>query len=131
MSAKTGFQAWSYTLGLGSFMLATSVKPLRNLLAKHVLPKPGEGPSEKEQLEGMFDMRFYTQLNNGDNVVVKVEGDRDPGYGSTAKMLCQAALCLANDVPSVKGGFWTPASALGEQLISRLSAHAGVTVSEI
>lgn len=131
MSAKTGFQAWSFTLGLGSFMLATSVTPLRNLLAKHVLPKPGEGPSEKEQLEGMFDMRFYTQLTNGDNLIIKVEGDRDPGYGSTAKMLCQAALCLANDVPALEGGFWTPASALGDQLISRLSAHAGVNVSEV
>ncbi|MFT6269304.1 MAG: short subunit dehydrogenase-like uncharacterized protein [Alphaproteobacteria bacterium] len=131
MSAKTGLQAWIFTLGLGCFMIAASVSPLRNLLAKYVLPKPGEGPSQEEQLNGMFDMRFYAQLSNGENLVVKVEGDRDPGYGSTAKMLSQAALCLANDVPNVAGGFWTPASALSEHLINRLDAHAGVTVTEL
>lgn len=131
MSAKTGFQAWTFTLGLGAFMVGASVTPLRNLMAKYILPKPGEGPSEKQQQEGMFDMRFYTELANGDMFVVKVEGDKDPGYGSTAKMLCQTALCLANDVPDIGGGFWTPASALGDHLIGRLDAHAGVSVSKL
>lgn len=131
MSSKTGFQAWTFTLGLGSFVLAASISPLRNLLANYVLPKPGEGPSPEEQLSGMFDMRFYTRLADGNNLVVKVEGDRDPGYGSTAKMLSQAAICLAKDVPELEGGFWTPASALNEYLIGRLAAHAGVTVSII
>lgn len=131
MSAKTGFQAWTFTLGLGSFMAATSITPLRNLLAKYVLAKPGEGPSEQEQLNGMFDMRFYAQLANGIDLAVKVEGDRDPGYGSTAKMLSQAALCLANDVTDLPGGFWTPAAALNEHLIKRLADHAGVTLTEL
>lgn len=131
MSAKTGFQAWSFTLGLGSFMLAASIGPIRNLLAKHVLAKPGEGPSPEEQLNGMYDMRFYASLNNGENLVMKVEGDRDPGYGSTAKMLSQAALCLAKDVPELEGGFWTPASALNTHLISRLDKHAGVKISQV
>ena len=131
MSAKTGFQAWSFTLGLGSFMLAASVTPLRNLLATHVLPKPGEGPSPEEQLTGMFDMRFYASLSNGQSITVKVEGDRDPGYGSTAKMLSQVALCLAKDIPDIKGGFWTPAAALNESLIDRLANHAGVDVKQL
>jgi short subunit dehydrogenase-like uncharacterized protein len=131
MSAKTGFQAWTFTIGLGGFMLAASVSPVRNLMAKHVLAKPGEGPSEDEQLNGMFDMRFYSQLANGEELVIKVEGDRDPGYGSTAKMLSQAALCLANDVPDVAGGFWTPASALNDHLIKRLKEHAGVSVTQL
>lgn len=131
MSGKTGFQAWSFTLGLGSFVMAASISPIRNLLAKYVLPKPGEGPSPEEQLTGMFDLRFYTHLENGEELVVKVEGDRDPGYGSTAKMLAQAAICLAKDVPELAGGFWTPASAMKEHLITRLSDHAGVTVTEM
>lgn len=128
MTAKTGFQAWSFTLGLGAFMLAASFSPLRNLLAKYVLTKPGEGPSPEEQLKGMFDMRFYANLENGEQRVVKVEGDRDPGYGSTAKMLAQSVLCLSKDVPDLPGGFWTPASALNEPLIERLAKHAGVTI---
>ena len=129
MSAKKGLQAWGITLGLGAFMVGASIKPIRNILAKHVLPKPGEGPSKEEQLAGMFDMRFYTTLDNGERAVVQVKGDRDPGYGSTAKMLTQAAVCLAKDIPDVAGGFWTPAAALNDALIQRLALHAGVTVT--
>lgn len=129
MSAKKGIQAWGMTLGLGAFMLGASFKPIRNLLAKHVLPKPGEGPSKAEQLNGSFDMRFYSTLDNGSKVVAQVTGDRDPGYGSTAKMLTQAALCLSKDVPDLAGGFWTPAAALNQPLMDRLAQHAGVNVT--
>ncbi len=56
-------------------------------------------------------------------------GDRDPGYGSTAKMLGQAGACLALDLADSgrKGGFWTPATMFGERLVERLVAHAGIT----
>ena len=54
-------------------------------------------------------------------------GDRDPGYGSTAKMLGEAAACLAQDLDdSLPGGFWTPATAMGDALRERLQAHAGL-----
>lgn len=131
MSAKTASQAWTFTMGLGAFMFGASISPIRSLLESFVLPKPGEGPSPEEQLNGMFDMRFYADLSDGQQLVIKVEGDRDPGYGSTAKMLAQSALCLAKDVPDLAGGFWTPASALNEALIPRLQNHAGVSISEI
>jgi len=64
---------------------------------------------------------------------VKVTGDRDPGYGSTAKMLGQAGACLAQDFPGSgrKGGFWTPATMFGDKLIERLVAHAGLTFEVI
>jgi short subunit dehydrogenase-like uncharacterized protein len=128
MTAKGRFQAWTVTLGLGAFMLAANIPPLRKFLAKYILPKPGEGPSREQQLNGMFDMRFYAKLSNGEQRVVKVEGDQDPGYGSTGKMLAQAVLCLSKDIPDVAGGFWTPASALNDPLIDRLAKHAGVSV---
>ena len=131
MTAKTGFQAWTFTMGLGSFMIAASFDPLQKLLANTVLPKPGEGPSLKEQEEGMFDMRFYATTENGRNIITQVTGDRDPGYGSTAKMLAQAAICLAKDIPNLAGGFWTPASALNTHLIKRLQDHAGVVIQQI
>ena len=55
-------------------------------------------------------------------------GDRDPGYGSTAKMLAQSAVCLAQDIPDATvGGFWTPATVLGDKLVERLREHAGLT----
>jgi saccharopine dehydrogenase (NAD+, L-glutamate forming) len=57
----------------------------------------------------------------------RVTGDMDPGYGSTSKMLGQAALCLAEGGAKVGGGFFTPAAAMGDALIERLEKHAGGT----
>jgi short subunit dehydrogenase-like uncharacterized protein len=115
--------------GLGAFMLAGSVGPLRAALEKFVLPAPGEGPSPEQQRAGGFDLRFHGRCDNGHVIRARVTGDRDPGYGSTAKMLGQAAVCLAQDIPRARvgGGFWTPATAFGDKLIARLEAHSGVT----
>lgn len=114
--------------GLNALMVGLAVPPVRWLLETAVLPKPGQGPSEKVQLEGKFDIVFHGSTANGQTISCRVTGDRDPGYGSTAKMLSQAAACLARDVPDdVPGGFWTPATILGDRLIARLQAHAGLT----
>ena len=60
--------------------------------------------------------------------LTKVTGDRDPGYGSTAKMLTESALAFLDvDRDQVSGGFWTPATAFGDLLIERLTEHAGLT----
>jgi short subunit dehydrogenase-like uncharacterized protein len=131
MSARTATTAWSTTLGLGAFVAAASIGPMRNLLAKYVLPKPGEGPTQEQQETGMFDLRFYATLHDGTQQVVQVTGDKDPGYGSTAKMLSQAALCLAKDTEGLSGGMWTPAAAMGDALMKRLSDYAGVEVKEM
>ena len=66
----------------------------------------------------------------GEKLQVKVYGDRDPGYGSTSKMLGEAAACLALDLPKGQpgGGFLTPATCYGDKLVDRLRAHAGVTI---
>ena len=110
------------------FNLATAISPIRWLLERFVLAKPGEGPSPEEQLNGEFDLRFRGQTEQGEVVKVKVTGDRDPGYGSTAKMISQAAMCLAFDIDQqTPGGFWTPATLLGDTLIERLQTHAGLT----
>ena len=58
-------------------------------------------------------------------------GDRDPGYGSTCKILGEAAVCLALDIAKddKAGGFWTPASLMGDPLIARLEQYAGLSFS--
>jgi short subunit dehydrogenase-like uncharacterized protein len=112
---------------LGAFMVAGSIGPVRNALERFVLPAPGEGPSPEAQRRGCFDLRFHGRTRDGRVLRGQVTGDRDPGYGSTAKMLGQAAACLASDVPGRSGGFWTPATLLGDRLVERLRAHAGVT----
>ena len=115
--------------GLGGFVAVAAIPPTRWALEKFVLPKAGEGPSEEAQILGGYDLRFIGETANGDSLRVKVTGDRDPGYGSTAKMLGQAAACLALDVTKTNkpGGFWTPATIFEDKLIDRLRAHAGLT----
>ena len=113
--------------GMGALMVGLAVPPIRWLLETKILPKPGDGPSPAEQLNGEYDLVFLGTTPGGDRVRCRVTGDRDPGYGSTAKMLAQAAACLAKDVPAdVAGGFWTPATILGDALIDRLQADAGL-----
>jgi short subunit dehydrogenase-like uncharacterized protein len=93
------------------------------------LPKPGEGPSRKARETGFYDILIIAESADGRSVRCAVKGDMDPGYGSTAKILGEAALCLARDVPRslTAGGCWTPAAAMGGRLVRRLEANAGVT----
>jgi short subunit dehydrogenase-like uncharacterized protein len=90
-------------------------------------PKPGEGPSKAEREAGHYDVLFLGNDAQGNQLRVGVTGDRDPGYGSTSKMISEAALCLLNDVPGLAGGLWTPAAAMGQPLMERLQAKAGLT----
>jgi short subunit dehydrogenase-like uncharacterized protein len=117
------------TAGLAGFMFATVLPPSRWALERFVLPAPGEGPSAEQQRKGFFDLRFHGRTSDGQTLRVKVTGDRDPGYGSTAKMLGQAGACLALDLADSdqRGGFWTPATIFGDRLVERLQAHAGIT----
>jgi len=121
-------RARSIYWGLAAFFAGAGFGPIRAFLGRFVLPKPGEGPSPKAQKEGFYDFRFVGTTDAGQEIRTKVHGDMDPGYGSTAKIIGQAAVCLAQEVSSdVKGGFWTPATILGDKLIDRLHAHSGVT----
>lgn len=116
------------TLGMGGFMGLLSVAPTRALVEK-ILPKPGEGPSKAVQEAGFFKIKLAGTTPSGDAVSVRVTGDRDPGYGSTAKMLAEAGLCILEmaDTGKNAGGFWTPASLMGDALIERLESNAGLT----
>jgi short subunit dehydrogenase-like uncharacterized protein len=89
-------------------------------------PKPGEGPTREERESGYYDLLFVAEMPDGRSVRAAVTGDRDPGYGSTSKMIAESALCLLRDPVTVGGGIWTPASAMGGLLVERLRAHAGL-----
>ncbi len=130
---KGRFAATTVSATMGAFIAGTVLKPSRWVLENYVLPKPGEGPSPAEQESGMYDLRFFGKTPTGKTVSAKVTGDRDPGYGSTAKMLSQAAICLAKDIDkaSAKGGFWTPSTIFGDKLIRRLTAYAGLTFETV
>ena len=126
---KGRFAATALTAGLAAFMLAGAIQPARAALERFVLPKPGEGPSPEAQRKGFFDLRFLGTTADGRQIRTKVTGDRDPGYGSTGKMLGQATACLALDIDkaATAGGFWTPATIFGDRLIERLTDRSGLT----
>ena len=114
-------------LSLIPIFLATRKKGsfIKNIV-DYVLPKSGEGPSEKTRISGYYNLRFYlTQQNK--IYLSKVIGDMDPGYGSTSKMLAESAVCLALDKTPKTYGILTPSVALGDPLLKRLQENAGLT----
>ncbi len=96
-------------------------------MADRYLPKPGEGPTKEQREEGFFNLILLGKFANGDTISAKVKGDRDPGYGSTSKMLGEAAVCLAKDELSDVSGVITPAVAMGDALLERLIANSGLS----
>lgn len=116
------------TSALAGFLFASAFKPSRYLLEHFVFPQPGEGPSDRTQEQGYFDLRMIGFTDNDQRIKVSVKGDRDPGYGSTARMIAQAGLCLAKDISDneLPGGFWTPSTAFGFRLLTRLKKFAGI-----
>ena len=121
------FKASTLTAGLGGFMLASGFDFTRGLLEKHVLPKPGEGPNREQRENGFYDLRQFGTLPDGSVIRTRIKGDRDPGYGSTSKMLAECGVCLAKNSLSSGSGVLTPAAAMGAALLERLQANAGLS----
>ncbi len=113
------------SLGLGAFGAAAFMAP--GLLAR-LLPKPGEGPSAEQRERGSFSLLLLGKLADGRQLAARVTGDRDPGYGSSSKMLAESAVCLVKDVDErTPGGVLTPACCMAEPLLARLTNKAGLT----
>ena len=115
------------TAGLASLVTLASFGWTRGLLERFVLPKPGTGPDKAARESGFFNLEQIGVLPGGDTIRAKITGDRDPGYGSTSKMLAESAVCLALDDLDSPGGVLTPSAAMAEPLIKRLRENAGLT----
>lgn len=119
------------TGALGGVVAGSVLPPVRKLLAKQ-LPEPGQGPSREKREAGFFVIRLVAKGEDasGREVTLRglVEGQNDPGYGETAKMLGESAVCLALDGAELEagGGIRTPASTMGMRLVERLR-DAGMT----
>ncbi len=124
---KGRLAAQGVAVATAGFMVAIALPPTRWAIER-LVPQPGEGPSPTAQEKGFYDLRFFGRTDSGQTLRAKVTGDRDPGYGSTAKMLGQAGACLVQDIAKsdCPGGFWTPASIFGARLIPRLQAQSGL-----
>src|SRR4051812_21166706 len=108
-------------VGMAGLFAVAQVPPARNWLLSR--RKPGEGPTKEQIAKGWFKVRFEGEAD-GTRVVTEVSGG-DPGYGDTAKMLSEAALCLAQDDLPPSAGQVTTAVAMGDALIERLN-RAGI-----
>ncbi len=84
------------------------------------MPKPGEGPTREERENGWYDILFVAETADGRSLRAAVKGDRDPGYGSTSKILAEAAIALAG-VPRTA----TPAAAGARQRRWRTPCSTG------
>ena len=125
--ARGYIKALMVAFGTALTGLLAALGPTRALLKK-VLPAPGEGPSEQARKQGHFSIELLGKHPSDalKNLRVSVTGDQDPGYGATSKMLAEAAVCLAVDNLVAGGGFLTPASAMGDELVRRLQQKAGM-----
>jgi short subunit dehydrogenase-like uncharacterized protein len=93
-------------------------------------PKPGEGPSKQEREAGFYDLVFIGIDRDGRKVQASVYGRKDPGYGSTAMVLAETALCLLRDGDNAPPGISVPGAALGQKLIERLQARAQLSFKD-
>ena len=112
--------------------------PSRALIRRFALPQPGQGPNQQQRESGRYEVIFSGETHSGQHLQATVRGDRDPGYGSTSKLITEAALCLAREVGQTSatadqaqtpGGVWTPGAAMGLRLVRRLHTRAGLTFS--
>jgi short subunit dehydrogenase-like uncharacterized protein len=107
---------------VGALFAAAQVPPARRWLGGRLLP--GDGPDAARRAKSWFSVRFVGE-GGGRQVFTEVSGG-DPGYGETAKMLAESAMCLALDELPGSAGQVTTAVAMGDALIARLRA-AGLT----
>ena len=109
--------------GVGALFAGAQLKPIRNLILK--MKAQGDGPSPETRAKSWFRVRFIGEAASGEKVTVDVKGG-DPGYGETSKMLAESGMCLAFDKLPKSAGQVTPATAMGNALITRLQ-NAGIT----
>ena len=119
-STKRMARLASYGSILAFLVIGTPLK----YLVRPFLLKPGQGPSQETQDKGWFRATFVAHSEDNERKICSMYGSGDPGYKSTAKMVCESAIALArsNDLPggSEYGGVLTSAVGLGDVLIERL-----------
>ncbi len=108
-------------------MVVTSVTGIGRKFLGIFLPAQGQGPKVDPEDPGFYHIQFNGETSDGQQFVTKLVGDGDPGYGSTSKMLAESAVCLALDSLTIEGGFWTPASGLGDAYLNRLEDKGGLS----
>lgn len=122
---KTAWVSYTSLIIFGSLLMNPVTA---SLMKRHVLPKPGEGPSMNKMLHSNFLCVSGVGVGTAGTVAESVMYfPKDPGCMETARMLIESALSLAlqeDELPvsSSGGGFWTPSTGMGQVLLDRLVA---------
>ena len=118
-------------LSIPLILLAAKPGSILNKIFSFFVPQPGQGPNKKERESGYFSSKFFVFDEHSNSSIFKVTGDRDPGYGSTSKMLAESAVCLAKDNLDNTFGIITPSYAMGNNILERLVSNAGLSFKKI
>lgn len=119
--AATGIAA-----AMAAGQAAMGLAPARDLMQR-LLPDPGDGPSERTRAKGHFTILLHTRTDTGIPYRATVAAQGDPGYAATSMMLATAGVTLAGGGLPPRAGVLTPATAMGETLITNLR-QAGMTI---
>ena len=123
-------KGWAGLSAIGLLMMAKPGSLIKKGIDR-LLPKAGEGPNKTQRENGFYNMLLIGKMAEGKIIKGKVTGDRDPGYGSTSKMMAESAVCLAKDKAQLPKtfGVLTPSIAMSDALLNRLEENAGLTFS--
>jgi short subunit dehydrogenase-like uncharacterized protein len=118
--------------GVATMNATMRSKSLRGWLAG-MLPETGPGPDQAARESGYFQIQLLGRHPNRSSadLRLRIRADRDPGYGATARMLGESAVCLVKDELASPGGVLTPAAAMGDALIDRLEERAEVSFTRL
>jgi len=95
--------------------------------------KPGDGPTREAREAGYYELWFIGSNDEGDSLTAIVTGDEDAGYGSTSKIISEAAVFLSKKPKdeakdeAKDGGILTPASDIGAGIRKKLVENVGLT----
>lgn len=126
---KAKLSARTMSMGVKALWFMASKDASLAFLKKFILPKQGQGPKVDPEDPGFYVLKLEGTAADGSTLTAMVKGDSDPGYGSTSKILSEAAICLSDweNPLDPGGGCWTPASVMGDPLLKRLRKNAGLT----
>ncbi len=121
-AASSGFQT-------GFRALARARPAVRRRVAafmRKALPSSGFGPSGEGLELWQWRLAVNATTAGGHHVRVDIDADGHPGYLSTARMVGEAGLLLAEEgATPQRSGFLTPATALGTERLDSFH-HAGM-----
>ncbi|HEX6117484.1 MAG TPA: saccharopine dehydrogenase NADP-binding domain-containing protein [Solirubrobacterales bacterium] len=114
---------------LGFLRLAEASPGVRQRIGaglERILPSSGFGPATDRIERWRWRMSLVAKTSGGHELSVEVRGKGHPGYLTTARVLGEAGLLLAEQGATPKGsGCLTPAAAIGTAEIDRF-ARAGL-----